>query len=157
MTKKFNWIALLNIVCAVLMLAVFVLQFVPYFIVGDKSLSIQSYVWFSTHHNDVTRVLSKVTDARFPANELAMTAVLSLVMGLLAPILCIKNSKKLGMAIMYVAAGLVCGIGYLTSPVFQTNDLWIVMAAANLAAVALSIPAMVLIAKNIVKWFTVKS
>ena len=67
-----------DIVCAVLMLAVLVLQFTPYWHIGEgeeqQNVSIGAYVWFPTDHKEVDTYMKEPVQAvkRFALEKIAL-------------------------------------------------------------------------------------
>ena len=125
-------ISICNIACAVLMLAMVVMTFLPYW--GD--VSIQSFVWLPEENNELMKTVTKqIPD--FDMNDIALIPFVIMVCGLFGAFKCVAGSKNP----MNALFGLICGgcgvFALLTHPVYAMGEGWIlnlVVAALTLAA-----------------------
>lgn len=102
---------IIGIVCAVLMLASLVLQFVPCWEIEDGTMSISEYVWFPYHHNDFTKEYREWTgDDMLSSGDLSGSNPLLLAFGVLGIVFCLIRSKKAWVYLLPI----VCGVCVLS-------------------------------------------
>ena len=63
MKKKLTVSQICSVVCAVLLLALVVCQFMPFWTAEEESVSIQKCVWFPQECKDITKMLDKTVEA----------------------------------------------------------------------------------------------
>lgn len=124
-------------VCAVLLLALVVCQFMPFWIAEEESASIQAYVWFPQENKDVGNMLTKAVDVNL--NDLVLMPIIVLVSGVVGAIFCAAMQKKVWAAICPLACGIAGIYGYLTQPAFQLGSMWIVHLLLSIVILLLGI------------------
>ena len=116
-----------NIVCAVIILALVVLQFMPFWTVGETTLSAQEYIWFCRHHIDFEDFFIQQLGDAFSLNAAVLPTVGILAFGCLSIYFCIaKSNKSANWVWTILCGGLSCVFGFLTTPVYQMGSNWIV-------------------------------
>lgn len=151
--KKTNTtlIKILTLVCVALMLAVIVLQFIPFWTVAGEEMSVAEYVWFPEHHKEATKQFAK--DLSIPVKQQASivrsaadTHSLVLALSLLGIFFCLTKFGKGWTSVFPAAAGIIGAIGYFTKPIFQIGSMWYIpgalcaaMAVAGLVILAITV------------------
>ena len=162
--KKSLLIRIINIVCAVLMLALIVLQFLPFWTTNEGvSASVQSVTWLPKSANEQAvqkyfqATLGKDVYSMLPTtpsiNQLVVPALGVLAFGLLGLYFCLTKSSKPIHGIWALLCGLSCVIGYLVVPVYQLGSGWIIHVALGGVITALSIVLLVQWAISVFHWF----
>ena len=158
--SKMSTITLFNIICAVLLIAFFVVQLLPFWtyttiegsdktaaLIGltveegeevEVTTSLAEYVWFTEEHEDLFGHWKRMKD--FNGDPLTQNEIVVM------PFLCT----------LLVIAGAYATIAYLTTPILQTGHTWIVHLIVSIIVFLGSIPLTILWVKKIIKWFTVK-
>lgn len=116
----------LNILCAILMLVLLVLQFLPFWSYGDPtvSVSIQEYIWFPSDHTGLDKELTSLVSADYSINDVLLMPILTLVLGAVGIVMCIFKSSNSYMSLIPTGCGLVGAFGYLTGAAFQVGSGW---------------------------------
>ena len=120
-TKTTCWI------CAVLLLVLIVLQFIPFWHYGEpeKATSINGYVWMPTDHTDLEKWLaSEAEGANVTAGHLVLMPLLVLVLGVAAIILCFVQSDNVYSLLAPGVAGCIGAIGYLKEAALHLGSNW---------------------------------
>lgn len=120
-------ISALNILCAVLALALLILQFTPFWHFegeDEQSSSIQSYVWFPDSHKELDGYLSDEIGANYTINDVVTMPALVLVLGAVGIVLCLVKSDKWPVSLLPAACGAVGVWGYLTGAAFRLGSGW---------------------------------
>ena len=147
MLKKLNVTkSILNYVGAALSLVMLVMQFVPFWTYGDKTASINNFVWLKATDGELTSwFASNATgfNAYADMNSLVLAPVLMFVLCILGVIFCTKNSKAAFISLIPFFCGVIGVIGYLTQPVLQLGELWTLHIAISAALVLVGLVATV--------------
>ena len=94
--KKNSVIKILGILCALVMLAVVVLQFLPAWEMDEQSMSVAEYVWFPYDHSDFTKYFrTELDDSLISAGDVAGGHAILLVLGVVGAAFCVTKSNKL--------------------------------------------------------------
>ena len=167
--KKNNLSRICLYICAVLCLALIVTQFLPFWtaevsvknaegerIKQEETLSIWGYLSFP--EEDVQKQFGKNFTSTFgddyAINGIAGTACLILGLGIVSIIFILLKSDKPWTFMLPMACGISGVFGYLTQPVLQTGNLWIVHLIASALIVAACILPCIQFFTGIVRWFT---
>lgn len=114
-------------ICAALLLLLIVLQFTPFWHLGEpeKSVSLNGYVWMPTDHKDLENWLaSEAEGANVTAGHLVAMPLLVLVLGVATIILCIMQSDNVYSLLAPCAAGCIGMIGYLKEAALHLGSNW---------------------------------
>ena len=163
---------IVNIVCAVLMLALIVCQFLPFWVVDGESTSIQSFCWFSTKDKQMevqnylqdtlgkdayfVRTKNIVAFEKNPKpgiNEAIVPALGVLAFGALGVYFCLRNFKKPINGIWALLCGLSCVVGYMILPAYQLGQNWMIHVALGGVITALSLVLLVQWVISVYHWF----
>ena len=150
MTRK-PFIFALNILRAVLALALLILQFAPYWHFegeNEQSSSIQSYIWLPENHKELESYLSGEFDGDYSINDLVTMPALMLPMAAVALVLCVIKNDKWQASLLPAACGALGVWGYLTGAAFRLGSCWGLHLAVCIALLAASLLSVVLGLKN---------
>lgn len=115
----------INIVCAILMLALLVCQFVPFWSLDGETSSIGGYVWFPDDHTNFTAYFQeKLNDSDFYSGSIAGINVVIILACAVGFILCLRYSNKIWPNIISAACGIVGMLSYIAYPIFRMGSLW---------------------------------
>lgn len=145
--KKAGSASMFNLICALLMAALLVCQFLPFWTVEEETVSISAYVWFPSNHNNVTKMLEAEFEG-YSINNLIAGPVLVLVLGAAGLVLCVLKREYALTALMPAACGAAGLWGYLSKPYFRLGEHWMLHVAL---CAAMLIVAVVSLATNLRK------
>lgn len=136
-TEATGKLKLFNRLCALVMAAMLVCQFTPYWHFGEgnaQSVSISSYVWFPDNCTALNAYLKTVEEGHM-VNNIVMIAVPVLLLCAIGTVLCLLRSDSLLTLLFPVVAGLVGVIGYPLTASLRAGSwgLHVVLCAAMLA------------------------
>lgn len=158
--KNRLFLRIANYLCAVLMIAVLLLQFTPFWNCSDcrshkgedKMVSIAEYLWFPEHHKPITNDMTDLYKSlygedivdeygkpfKFDVDHISAELVIAFVCGILAPVVGILFAKKALPLVIPMCGSVATLMIFLLSPVLQAGQNWIfsVIAAGVCAAVA---------------------
>ncbi len=130
-----------SFISAVLMILLLLMQFTPFWQVGDgaASVSIQGYVWFPGNHLDLTKELqTQLNDPSFEVGRIVLMPVLELVLCCVGAVFCFAKSNN-PLVMLFPAAAGIAGIwGYL-EPAFRSGHLWPLHLALSVLLLAAAI------------------
>lgn len=131
---------LCSVVCAVLMLALLVCQFVPFWTVPEtgESVSISRYIWFPDECDDLEDYLQTAVHEDFTVNELVLQPVLMLALSALGAALCFIKRDSTPVLIAPIACGLIGIWGYLAQPALQLGGGWVIHLTICIAMAAVA-------------------
>lgn len=138
----------LNYVCAILMLAILVLQFMPFWNCSDckshketdKMVSIAEYVWLPEQHkpitNDMTDLFKSIYGEnivdekgkpfKFDVSQISTQLIVAFFCGILAPVAALLFSKKTMPLLIPLVGSVATLMIFLMSPVMQVGQNWII-------------------------------
>ncbi len=121
-----NRTSVCNLICAVLMVFLLVLQFTPFWSFGEdaETASIQGYVWFPTDHGSLEKYIEEATGSKHDINSILAMPILVLLLGAAGSLLCLIKHDQIWTAAFPVACG-ACGMwGYLSKAAFRLGTNW---------------------------------
>lgn len=143
----------LGIVCALLMLAVVVFQFLPAWQLDEESMSIAEYTWFPyetskwhpNNYNDFNKFFrAELEDDLVSAGDIAGGHALILICSLFGAVLCaVRGTKKLSY-IVGAVAGLIGVWEYMMQPLYVLTPLGMPLLILSAAVTVVSIAGFVL-------------
>lgn len=134
----------INIVCAVLMLALLVCQFIPFWSVGEQYVSIGGYVWFPEDHGDLTVHLQEsLNNSDFTAGSIVWIHLIMLLVSAAGFAFCLKNSDAVWPAVFPAVCGVVGICGYITQPVLQMGAAWPLHLVLSIVTLVLAVVSLV--------------
>lgn len=133
---------ILNYIVIFFLFALFVLQCLPFWTNADavqtsptkelREVSIQEFTWFCTTKkpaspgNDMTKYFQRVYGSKWQSADIVLMPVIIVACCIITIFFGIKKPTRLWMNIVYLTAGIVGIWGYLSDPIFQLNDMYIV-------------------------------
>lgn len=155
MKKGTNWIRLCNIALVVLMLAMLVCQFLPFWAVGEEQFSMQEYTWFTWNCAELTDYLGDTVDPDFMVKDVVLVPFVMLFGCVLGSIFCLLKRKNAGIATIPLCVGAIGVWGYLTNPAFQLGALWQVHLVLCILMVVVALIPMSVCVSRAINWFKV--
>lgn len=155
MRKNTNITRICNIICAALMLALIICQFMPFWTTattGDE-ISIQEYTWLPHHNKDLEKEFKANFGKDYGINDVVLMPIVALVVGALGVIFTVLWSKKCVITVCPTLVGILATINYLTNPAFQIGALWQLHLVLGIAMLAASIIPVIQCVLNIIEWF----
>ena len=151
MTKlKKNPAIWVYVICAVLLLALVVTQFLPFWTADEDSSSISGLLWLASSHKGVNTMIVKSMGGALTLSNFAWAPALVLVLSVLGIVLCALRFKAaILVALVALLSGLVGMYQYLAMPIFQIGANWTLHLVASILVVvgALASLALVILAK----------
>ena len=124
---KTNIVKYLSFALAIVILALLVMQFLPFWTTEKETVSINDYLWMPNEHKSVTKLFkAELDDKKFDPIKIVLWPVLTLVLGVAGIILCLIKKDTLLPYLMTILCGLAGMLTYLTNPVYQWGANWIV-------------------------------
>lgn len=118
-------VSICNYVCAGLMLILLVLQFMPFWEVPDKTVSIQSYIWQPDTNKEVTDYLRLKLGADYKIDQIIAMPIWSIILCVAGIICSLIKPKSFFTALIPAFCGVIGIWGYLTKPAFQLGTGWV--------------------------------
>lgn len=129
------------IVCAVLMLAVLVLQFTPYWHIGEgeeqQDVSIGAYVWFPTDHKEVDTYMKEQVSSDFNISGVVGVHSLVLVLSVAGLVLCLVKPAMPVSPVLVMGSSVSGLVGCLGMKAFQLGSTWAVLLILFIAALVM--------------------
>ena len=150
-----NMVRICNIVSLLLLVAILVCQFLPFWTVGDKQVSIQEYTWITWEQDDLTDSFEDTFGKDYMVKDLVLTPFAIVAGVILAAIFCLKNLKKSGAAFIPFIVGVIGIVGYLTVPILMMGQLWQLHLALCIAMTVISMIPLINCLTATINWFKV--
>ena len=129
------------IVCAVLMLAVLVLQFTPFWHIGEgeeqQDVSIGAYVWFPTDHKEVDTYMKEQVSSDFNISGVVGVHSLVLVLSVAGLVLCLVKPAMPVSPVLVMGSSVSGLVGCLGMKAFQLGSTWAVLLILFIAALVM--------------------
>ena len=115
----------LGILCALIMLTVVVLQFLPAWEMDAQSLSIAEYVWLPYEHSDFTKFFrAELDNSLTSAGDIASGHFILMILGVIGPVFCVLKRNKFSF-VLGAVMGLYGIYEYMIQPLFTLTSLGI--------------------------------
>ena len=156
MEKKIQGTQILSWVCVLMLLAMIVMTFLPYWscevterVDGEKitytqTSSISSFSWFPRDHKDLQKQLEKTTGLDLVVNDVVTMPVLLMLLGVAAGAFALAKSRSLIGPVAATLLGLYSTTTYLTDAFLRTGATWSANLAVSIAAAAVGAVCVVL-------------
>ena len=129
------------IVCAVLMLAVLVLQFTPFWHIGEgeeqQDVSIGAYVWFPTDHKEVDTYMKEQVSSDFNISGVVGVHSLVLVLSAAGLVLCLIKPAMPVSPVLVMGSSVSGLVGCLGMKAFQLGSTWVWLLILFIAALVM--------------------
>ena len=114
-----------NVICAVLMAILLVLQFVPFWHYGEagENCSIGGYVWFPSDHKELESWITSQAEDH-DLNRFVGMPSLVLVLSIVGSIFCLVKADQNWVGLFTLACGAAGAVAYLTIPALQLGTGW---------------------------------
>lgn len=122
--RKVNPVKLGNLLCALVMAVLVVLQFVPFWHVDGEGISTMGYLGFPDDHNNLSSWLNSSIAGGFSINQIVGWVFFGTVACIVGVILCVKFRENAPSALMSAVAGIIGILFCVTEPAFRMGSLW---------------------------------
>lgn len=112
--------------CVILLIAAFVVQFIPFWSAGE-SVSIAGYVWFPTDHGDLTTYFQQNMASDFDAGNLAIYSIVQMLVPVAAIVLAAFLGSEIWLAIGAGVTGISGIWSVLRKAALRAGKFWPVM------------------------------
>lgn len=136
---RLNRTMVFNYVCALLTLALLVLQFTPFWHYNGKSASINGYVWLNPQDNEIKDWFAAQLGTAQNVNSIVISSVLVLLFGVVGMVLCVRKSKLSLMTVLPAVASLSGIYAFIFKPVFRLGSTWIIQFVLCLAILIIAV------------------
>lgn len=128
--RSTKWI---GIAVSVLMLALVVLQFVPFWRYQGESLSIAGYVWRPYEHSEFTSLFKSYFGKSFKVSLFfALPMAITLIANAIGTVLCFLKQDSTALYLLPVVSAMIGIYGFLSAPAYQLGSSWIVHLILNI-------------------------
>ena len=136
---------IMNIACAVIALALLVMQFTPFWYMGEgtEPVSIGGYVWFPSDHGEVTSYLQEQVSGDFNVNDVIAMPILVLLLSVATMVVCVWKMDNPLAVLLPMACGLAGVWGFLAKAAFRLGSTWSFQLVLCIALIALGAVALV--------------
>lgn len=153
MKKERSSTILYSVLCGVLMLALVILQFTPFWSANGDSASLQSMTWFPGNHRILDTYFRAELGSAYSLNNLVLPTICILILGVLGCAMCIIKPKSAANGWFVLGCG-VCGLwGYLFMPVYQLGSGLVLPLILSCLCIVCSIPMLIQFGRNCYHWF----
>ena len=145
------------IITAVLMLALFVFQFLPFWTVGEKTISLNGYLWLPEHNGDISaefkgimKDLGYLPDKNAETNWinwLALWPVMQTVFLIVGIGLHYKAKGNGFMLLFPIACGVSGILGFTRHPILQMGSTWVIQLVISILMIVVAVVGLVLMFK----------
>ena len=153
MKKKFSAATLCSILCGILMLALVILQFTPFWSANGDSASLQGMTWFPGAHNVLDTYFQTELRNDYSLNSLVLPTICILVLGVAGCVMYVIKPQAAGNGWFALGCGISGLWGYLFMPVYQLGSGWILPLILSCLCIVCSIPVLIQFARNCYHWF----
>jgi len=152
--EKVNLVVIVtNIVCTVLLLAMFALLFLPTWQYEDGMLSAASYIGFPTEKIMLLKGFKDTLGLKdFPSvNDVVTTPVVALLMAAVAVVVTFLSKKAPLAALAALVGGIVGVVGYATIPFYSLAETQMLLIITSAVTAVAGLVGVVLFAVDLVK------
>lgn len=108
---------LCNLLCVLLLMAMFAFHFLPAWEHGGETLTMMDYIWFPLDHEDLTAQFSAQYDG-YRVEDLVFTSAVCLLLPIVALVLLIRDAEGCLPALCGLGGGVSVMVGMLSQPVY---------------------------------------
>lgn len=153
MRKNTTLTSICNIICAVLMLALIVCQFMPFWSTASNGdISIQEYTWLPHHNEDLEKDFKAQFGKDYGINDVVLMPIVALVIGALGVIFTVLWTKKCVIVVCPLLVGILATIYYLTNPAYQLGGLWQLHLVIGIAMLVASVIPVIQCILHVIEW-----
>lgn len=126
MKKSLHFTKLIGVAAAAMMLALVILNFLPYWLYQGQSVSLGGYVWRPYEHSEFTNLFKSYFGKSFKVTLLfALPLALTLVANAAGAVLCVIRSGSASSYLLPIVSGILGLSAFLITPAFRLSGLWI--------------------------------
>ena len=129
----------ISFVLLALMLALLVMQFVPFWTEGDGTASISDYIWFPREHKELNNSLKEVFGKDYRINQYLIGPIALLVSAAAGIVFSVLKRGKLNSFLLPLVCGLAGYTTYFTYAPYKLGANWIVHASLSIAVLAVAV------------------
>lgn len=140
-----------NLLCLVLMLALVVCQFLPFWTYEGEQVSIQEYVWMPTANAHFEEYFEAATGEEYNINHLVTSPVMTIIFCGAGILLCCLKPAAIYTDIVALLGGLFASYGYLFKSILRLGNLWGLHLTLAILICIVSICAMIPLIKEFIE------
>ena len=125
--------------CAVLMLVLLILQFLPFWSTGADVVSISQFLWFPSQHTEVSDLLSPHTTSQYPINDIVLPGLLMLLGSVGTLVLFLFSRRSMWVPLCTLIASAAGFLSSLFIPAFQLGNLSTAILITSLLALSAAV------------------
>lgn len=129
----------ISFVLLALMLALLVMQFVPFWTEGDGTATISDYIWFPREHKELNNSLKEVFGKDYRINQYLIGPITLLVSAAAGIVFSVLKRGKLNSFLLPLVCGLAGYTTYFTYAPYKLGANWIVHASLSIAVLAVAV------------------
>lgn len=154
MRKNTKLTRICNIICAALMLALIVCQFMPFWTTStNETISIQEYTWLPHHNKTLDTDFKAEFGKDYGINDVVLMPIVALAIGGIGIALSILYTKKCGIVICPLLVGALGTYDYLFNPAFKVGSGAIVHLVLCICILLASIIPLIQCFLHVIEWF----
>lgn len=147
MKKSFRGAPIFSIISLVMIVAMIVMLFVPYWTTEvsekneegkkvdvEKEISISTFVWFPRDYKELQNDYEKEFDVEMDVNAEALMPAVTLVLGVALICFSLANLRSARASVSALGLGAFGIYGYLTSYLLRSGSTWIINLSISIAA-----------------------
>ena len=147
MKKSFRGAPIFSIISLVMIVAMIVMLFVPYWTTEisvkndegkkvdvEKDISISTFVWFPKDYKELQKDYEKQFDVDVDINAEALMPAVTLVLGVALIFFSLLNLRSARAAVSALGLGALGIYGYMTSCLLKTGYTWTINLSVSIAA-----------------------
>lgn len=129
----------ISFVLLALMLALLVMQFVPFWTEGDGTATISDYIWFPREHKELNNSLKEVFGKDYRINQYLIGPITLLVSAAAGIVFSVLKRGRLNSFLLPLVCGLAGYTTYFTYAPYKLGANWIVHASLSIAVLAVAV------------------
>lgn len=139
----------MNLICALLMALLVLLQFMPFWTVDGETVSVMHYMGFPDEHNNLSSWLDGTVSGGFMINDLVAWFFFTVVLAIVGVVLCIKYREKALVALIPSACGIVGVLYCINEQAFRLGQTWVLQLLMYILLLALAVCNLVFMVKGL--------
>lgn len=136
----------ISFVLLALMLALLIMQFVPFWTEGDGTASISEYIWLPREHKELDQSLKATFGKDYRINQILLAPAALLVSAAAGIVISVLKRGRLNSFLLPLVCGAAGITAYFTYPPFKLGANWMVHAILSIAILAVAVIGIVVVA-----------
>ena len=138
--KKTNVVAMcISFVLVALMLALLVMQFVPFWSESKGPVSISDYIWMPGDHMELNVTLKAQFGKDYRINQIVLAPAVLLVSAAAGIVISLLKRGKFVSYLIPIVCGVAGITAYFTYPPFKLGENWTIHAVLSIAVLAVAV------------------